>query len=55
MKENNNKSKRISLQVSQELLERIDDAIYIKRVNRSELIRIAIIKYLKELENDSVS
>lgn len=55
MEKSNKENKRISLQVAQGLLEKIDDATYIKRVNRSELIRIAIIKYLKEIENDNVS
>ena len=49
------KKKRISLQIEQTLLGKLDDAAYKKRVNRSELIRIAINMYLKELENASVS
>lgn len=51
----NQENKRISLQVKQSLLEKIDNAAYNKRINRSELIRIAINRYLKELEYDNVS
>lgn len=51
----NNDKKRISLQVEQVFFKRIDNAAHDNRMTKSELIRIAINKYLKELENDSVS